>query len=95
MYVHVNTFSKENVIYFIDMYIQYNIYYRHQNKDRKKKEGEYMEKQDTNKEKTKAIQFRIEESLLSRFNEITRRYSVNKSALIRQWIEKYIEQHEE
>ncbi|WP_390576833.1 ribbon-helix-helix protein, CopG family [Megasphaera massiliensis] len=54
-----------------------------------------MEKQDTNKEKTKAIQFRIEESLLSRFNEITRRYSVNKSALIRQWIEKYIEQHEE
>lgn len=77
------------------MYIQYNIYYRHQNKDRKKKkEGEYMEKQDTNKEKTKAIQFRIEESLLNRFNEITTRYSVNKSALIRQWIEKYVAKHD-
>ncbi|WP_420891008.1 ribbon-helix-helix domain-containing protein [Megasphaera massiliensis] len=47
------------------------------------------------KEKTKAIQFRIDETLLKRFNEVTERYSVNKSALIRSWIEQYLEKHKD
>ncbi|GEM_PF-1800298 len=54
-----------------------------------------MINQPDKKEKTKAIQFRIDETLLKRFNEVTERYSVNKSALIRSWIEQYLEKHKD
>ena len=48
---------------------------------------------DSKQEKTKFLQIRIDEKLLNEFNEITNEYSVNKSALIRIWIERYIAQH--
>ncbi len=45
------------------------------------------------REKTKVLQIRIEEKLLNEFNEVAETYCVNKSALIRSWIEKYVNQH--
>ncbi|WP_158221345.1 hypothetical protein [Megasphaera sp. ASD88] len=47
------------------------------------------------KEKTKVLQIRIEEHLLQDFNTITKKYSINKSELIRKWIEKYVNDHKE
>lgn len=49
-----------------------------------------MDKQD----KTRVIQIRLDNELLNKFNDITAKYSVNKSALIRSWIEKYVKTHE-
>lgn len=49
-----------------------------------------MDKQD----KTRVIQIRLDNELLNKFNDITTKYSVNKSALIRSWIEKYVKAHE-
>ncbi|MCQ4113137.1 hypothetical protein [Megasphaera sp. SC8-1] len=45
------------------------------------------------REKTKVFQIRIEEKLLNEFNEVAETYCVNKSALIRSWIERYVDQH--
>lgn len=49
-----------------------------------------MEMQD----KARVIQIRLDNELLNKFNDITAKYSVNKSALIRSWIEKYVKNHE-
>ncbi|WP_418925413.1 hypothetical protein [Dialister succinatiphilus] len=43
--------------------------------------------------KKRVIQFRIDETLLNDFNRITEEESINKSALIRSWIEKFIKEH--
>ena len=43
------------------------------------------------REKTKVLQIRIEEKLLNEFNEVAETYCVNKSALIRSWIERYVD----
>ena len=44
------------------------------------------------KNKTKIVQIRIDD-MLSAFQEITERFSINRSALIRPWIKKYIDAH--
>ena len=44
------------------------------------------------KDKTKIVQIRIDD-MLSAFQEITERFSINRSALIRSWIKKYIDAH--
>lgn len=47
------------------------------------------------KDKTKILQIRIDSDMLNNFQEITKKFSVNRSALIRSWIEKYINEHKE
>ena len=44
------------------------------------------------KDKTKIVQIRIDD-MLSAFQEITERFRINRSALIRSWIKKYIDAH--
>ena len=44
------------------------------------------------KDKSKIVQIRIDD-MLSAFQEITERFSINRSALIRSWIKKYIDAH--
>lgn len=43
--------------------------------------------------KKRVIQFRIDETLLNDFNRITEQESINKSALIRSWVEKFIKEY--
>lgn len=45
------------------------------------------------KDKTKILQIRIDDDMLSAFQEITERFSINRSALIHSWIKKYIDAH--
>lgn len=41
----------------------------------------------------KFLQLRISAHLLDEFNTITAEESINKSALIRSWIEKFVKEH--
>lgn len=41
----------------------------------------------------KFLQIRINTQLLDEFNTITAEESINKSALIRSWIEKFVKEH--
>lgn len=41
----------------------------------------------------KFLQIRISAQLLDEFNTITAEESINKSALIRSWIEKFVKEH--
>ncbi|WP_339179184.1 ribbon-helix-helix domain-containing protein [Oceanobacillus sp. FSL W7-1293] len=44
--------------------------------------------------KQKGLTIRLDEELLNEFDKVIKENSVNKSALIRNWIEKYIRENQ-
>ena len=44
--------------------------------------------------KQKGLTIRLDEELLNEFDKVVKKNSVNKSALIRTWIEKYIKENQ-